>query len=554
MPVRRLRSIAFVALFLCACAAEADTVLWGSSADPHAAAGLYTIAAGDGAAVPVGPGSAGGVSALALDPQSGTLYGILGSACDGATLVTVDQDTGALTVIGVLQGSGFDGTPGPHCRGGADALAFGRDGTLYAGGWNGGTKGGKLLTVDKATGAVIASRPTEALKKGKEPVKITGLATAPDGRLWTSHGGAAAAVLHTVDPQTGRFTSRLKLSDENAAVTGLAFGPDGTLYGAVKDGKKLASIETDGKHRGKVRIVGRFGDGVRIAGLQLLGVRVLASDCTAARGGCNPTDGQALVLPDTLAIPPDATITQHTLFITDPRVASGRCGKDPLVLFEDDPRIPDLIIPEYLCGSPDFVVLRTRSDLLLTQGTVIATNEPEAFFADALPCATPITGDPQQQDVMVWQPTDSADIEEGHALELTFECGSSRGRTRGLSWYVVGLHIDFGLDWSTQPDAVRQAFVDLTSVKFHGLVQAVVNAKGVLPKKYFKKLLESVTRASEAHEQGRYHLASREMANFIHLVERACFEPSNFNHHGNVEMRAHNVRFMLDEKVIGIMP
>src|SRR5690606_26946997 len=391
-------------------------------------------------------------------------------------------------------------------------------------------------------------------KKAKEPAEITGLATAPAGRVWTSRGGAAAPLLLPVDPQTGPFTSRLQLSDDNPAGTGLTFGPCGSRYGTGKTGTKLASIETDGKHGGKVRIVGRCGDGVRIAGLRLLGVRVLASDCTAARGGCNPTGGQALVLPDTLAIPPDATITQHTLFITDPRVASGRCGKDPLVLFEDDPRIPDLIIPEYLCGSPDFVVLRTRSDLLLTQGTVIATNEPEAFFADALPCATPITGDPQQQDVMVWQPTDSADIEEGHALELTFECGSSRGRTRGLSWYVVGLHIDFGLDWSTQPDAVRQAFVDLTSVKFHGLVQAVVNAKGVLPKKYFKKLLESVTRASEAHEQGRYHLASREMANFIHLVERACFEPSNFNHHGIVELRAHHFRFRLDEKVFGIVP
>jgi outer membrane protein assembly factor BamB len=554
MPSRFMRLTVLAASLSCSLAAEADTVLWGSSPGPQDVAALYTIDAGDGKAVPVGAGAAsGGVSALALDPFEGTLYGILGGKCDGAVLVTIDQETGALTEIGVLQGEGFDGTPGSGCSGGAEALTFGHDGTLYAGGWNGGTPGGKLLTIDKTTGAVLANKPTDVLHGNDQPAHLAALATAPDGTLWAAHGYTPGA-LHTIDPDTGGFTSRLKLSDSGATVFGLAFGPDGTLYAAVKDGRKLASIETDGSRKGKVRTIGHFGNGLRIGGLELAGVEVAASDCTAANGGCNPTGGQNIEIPDDAEIPPDATLTQNRVIVTDPRVASGRCGKDPLVLFGEDPSIPDLIIPEYLCGSPDFAVLRTRSDVIITQDTVIATNEPEAFFENALRCESPIVGDPQQQDVMVWQPSDSADIEEGHALELTFECGSSRGRTKGLSWYVVGLHIDFGLDWSTQPDAVRQAFVDLTAVKIDGLVRAIENACKVLPKKEFKQLLDVAEKVKRLFRRGDYHAASREMETLIQLAERASFAPSDFNHGGNVVMRAHNVKFTLDEKVIGLLP
>jgi hypothetical protein len=533
-------------------AAEADTVLWGSSS-ANPAGSLFRIDSATGAATLVGASGFGGeISALAVDPQTSTLYGILGNGCDGAKLITLDQETGAATVIGIIQGAGFDGTPGPHCSGGADALAFGNDGTLYAGAWNGGTPGGKLLTVDKSTAAVLANKPTDILYGEHTPAHIAGLATAPDGTLWASHADKPG-VLHTIDPATGHFTSRLDLFDCDDIILGLEFGADGTLYGSLHDARKLVSINTSGPHAGKVDFIGPFGNGVRISGLALLGVEVDATECTAEQGGCNPTGGQNIELPQNFEVPAGATITQKRLLITDPRVASGRCGRDPLVLFADDPDIADLIIPEYLCGSPDFVILKTESDLDFLIGTLITTNQPENFFANALSCDTPIVGDPQQQDVMVWQPTDSADIEEGHALELTFECGSSRGRTKGLSWYVVGMHIDFGQDWETNPQAVRQAFIDLTDVKFHGLVRAIVNAKSVLPRRDFNKLLVSATFAHLLHKLRLYQLASRELGVVLHLIDRAEFEPSEFNHHGNVEMRAHNVKFTLDEKVIALL-
>lgn len=90
-------------------------------------------------------------------------------------------------------------------------------------------------------------------------------------------------------------------------------------------------------------------------------------------------------------------------------------------------------------------------------------------------------------------------------------------------------------------------------MKFHGLLRAVVNARSVLPRRDFNKLFVTAAFANLLHEFGLYHLAAREMTVVIQRAERARFAPIDFNHGGNVEMRAYNVKFMLDEKVIGLM-
>ncbi len=70
-------------------------------------------------------------------------------------------------------------------------------------------------------------------------------------------------------------------------------------------------------------------------------ITVPASDCTAAAGGCNPTGGQQIVLPEGFVVPPDATITQTAVPQVDPRVVNGRCdGVTPLSLFDGDLIIP----------------------------------------------------------------------------------------------------------------------------------------------------------------------------------------------------------------------
>lgn len=599
MNVLVLKSVAVSSLALTvSLPAAADTVLWGSSSEGPDPGSLFRVDTGTGKAELVGSSGLGDrIGDVAIDPQSGTLYGLLGSACTGATLVTIDQDTGSATIVGDIEGAGFSASgesrddnrnvgkskeqstysnknhnksknkgkdkgnknkdKGRHhdvdeCLGGADALAFGPDGTLYVGGWKGGSPGGKILTVDKSSGAVLKNRPAESVQG--TPAHLAGLATAPDGRIWASHGDKLKGKLHTIDPGTGSFTSAVHLTDKHAVISDLAFDDAGVLYGASFDAGKLVTITTSGRHAGKIRVIGSFGYGSKIAGLGLLGVEVLAADCGIEQGGCNPTGGQTLELPASFSAPADATIVQTKLLLTDPRVAAKTCGKEPLVLFDDDPAVPDLIIPEYLCGSPQFVVLRTQSNLFIQQGTLITTNEPGAFFDDPLSCDSPITGDPQQQDVMVWQTTDSSEVEEGHALELTFECGSSRGRTRGLSYFVVGMHIDFGVSWDKNPWQVKAAFVDLTDVKLHYLTLALVNARPSLNKRDYAKLLTVAGLARIAFKFRLYEIASHELTLFIKLLEGTKFAAgSDFNHHGNLEMRSYNAKFMIDEKIIGLM-
>jgi hypothetical protein len=539
---------------------EADTVLWGSSSEGTNPGSIFRIDATTGAATLVGPnGFPNKVSDVAVDPQTGVLFGILGSACTGARLVTIDQDSGLATLVGIIKGKNFDGTDasgggtnsGSGCPGGSDALTFGLDGTLYAGGWNGGTSGGKLLTVDKESGAVLGNKATH------NGAHIAGLATAPDGTIWVSRGNNTAGKIHTIDPANGQFTSTIALSDRNAVVSDLAFDDDGKLFGSMPNSGKLVTIKTSGSYAGKISTVGYFGNNEKISGLTLLGIEVDAASC-AEPDGCE-LDGQTLQLPEGFVPPQNATITQKRLRFTDPRVSSGRCGKDPLVLFGDDPNVPDLIIPEYLCGSgPDseFVVLITDSDLFFESGSLIVTNEPGEFFANPLSCDTPIPSgaDPQQQDVMVWQTTDSSQLAEGHALELTFECGSSRGRTKGLSYFVVGMHIDFGKDWNVKPHAVRQAFIDLTNTKLHGLTSAILDARSVLPRKDFNKMVVTIGLARLAFAFRWYEVASQKIEILIKLHDQSHYAPNDpDNNSGNVEMRAYNAKFMIDAKIIDLM-
>jgi hypothetical protein len=277
-------------------------------------------------------------------------------------------------------------------------------------------------------------------------------------------------------------------------------------------------------------------------------VTVPADDCTVTAGGCNPTGLHEIILPDGFVPPPGATITQTAVPFVDPRAdANGRCdGQTPLVLFDGD-----LIIPPYLCGSPEFQVLVTEANFTITEGTIFNTVFPELFVSNGFDCNVPIVGDPQRQSAFVWQPSDSGDVIEGSAIELTNDCGSSRGRTRRFSFFIAGLHIDFGLDFDANPEVVTQAFADLTLSKYDSLVTAVVNARPALKRRDFFKLYALSRIARRLHARGRFNTSNRLLQLFVQRVERAQFQTNTgFNHEGNLLSRADNIRFLLEEFIL----
>ncbi len=116
-------------------------ILYAARGGSSTTSDLYTIDPATAVPTTVGPiGYA--LTALAFHPITGVLYGATtnNSADDPRSLVTVDPDTGAATLIGELDPGGDN----------ASDIAFASDGTLYA--WT--AFDGQLATIDLTTGVM----------------------------------------------------------------------------------------------------------------------------------------------------------------------------------------------------------------------------------------------------------------------------------------------------------------------------------------------------------------------------------------------------------------
>jgi hypothetical protein len=282
-------------------------------------------------------------------------------------------------------------------------------------------------------------------------------------------------------------------------------------------------------------------------------VPINAADC-ATPGGCETTTGQTLTLPATP--PAGATIGVKTYTFTDD---PSRCGKTPLSLFDGA-----LVIPSYLCGSPQFLVVKTEPNFDVPSGTVEIENDTADIFPanTANECASPITGDPKHQAVVVWQATDSSEMHEknfpttsgylpgiGYAGEFTDGCGSSRGSVRGGSYHVIGMHIGF---LSDEPAFVFGGYVALTSYKFQLLrvaIDAAKNANAITQGKYNE--LKGTADAAAGQFGSAHYAASLNLLKVLdQKLQKITITPQPFNHEGDLEMRTRNLIFMIQAKVL----
>jgi hypothetical protein len=174
----------------------------------------------------VGPTHGGDCGSLALSPH-GTLYSMCGPLFGAQQLATIDQKTGRAHLFGVR-------VPGLAVM----AMAFGRNGTLYAVGdcnpapvtfecTPGPAAYNSLYKVNVRTGAFTRIGPTGA------PQFFMDLTVDSHGTMLgvttTLNPSAVPAVLYRINPATGTATKLLNLTGSNS-VMGLAFGRDGKLY------------------------------------------------------------------------------------------------------------------------------------------------------------------------------------------------------------------------------------------------------------------------------------------------------------------------------------
>ena len=300
--------------------------------------------------------------------------------------------------------------------------------------------------------------------------------------------------------------------------------------------------------------------------------------CLEGGPGCETTSGQTMTLPP-VDLQQGSSIGVRTYeYEDDP----ARCGASPLVLFGGtDPR-PDLIIPPYLCGSPRFMVVEVDTEGFdIDQGTILVENEPLAALPGNLyECTGPIVEpevpdlDPQHRDVVAWQATDHTAMLEnelgatvnsvfaGALGEFTFECGSSRGKIKSASYYVIGLHIDFGPGFELETNAAgnHAMFVALTRYKLMLLHESVLESRPALSSSFFGRLAYSGLKllsktALRLHDRGKYEAALVAVRLLLLTAENIAYAPvPGENYNGEHVMRASNIQFMYEEKVIPFAP
>jgi hypothetical protein len=195
-------------------------LLYGTDGAGNNPSNLYILNPSNGGVVrTVGP-IGFGVTGLAIDPTTGTLYGTTGRNTGPGTgpnpvsLITINRTTGAGTFVGKLR---------PNNEGAAD-ITFTSDGTLY--GWlEPGTD--DLVTINKATGAATIVGDSGLNTYG------SGLAANASGVLYFA-GEGEQGPLRTVDRNTGATTQVATLNGPNGApgISALAFDAAGTLYGS----------------------------------------------------------------------------------------------------------------------------------------------------------------------------------------------------------------------------------------------------------------------------------------------------------------------------------
>lgn len=291
---------------------------------------------------------------------------------------------------------------------------------------------------------------------------------------------------------------------------------------------------------------------------------VPAESCAFGSGGCNPTGAQIFSLPATAKIDPGATLSARVTTIHDD---PARCGKDPLTLFGGA-----VVIPPYLCGHPDFLVIETH-----TEGVQVLTGaiEVENLTEDALPnnlygCtafrqnpAGQFDFDPSHRDVVGWQSQDPQQMLEtsrgtgrfrGTVTEVTYGCGSSRGKVLSGSYQFVGLRIHPGPGNELadgNPGGNHQSFIDLVGYKLSVLQASLLASKSALPKLQYEALNERLDGAVSAHKNRDYRRALLKIQLFLKAVNQSTYKPiAGVNFNGEHLMRGSNIEFMYAEKIL----
>lgn len=279
---------------------------------------------------------------------------------------------------------------------------------------------------------------------------------------------------------------------------------------------------------------------------------VAASSCLESAGGC---DILGRVLKHDVRAPTalGAVIEEPCIVQTDPRIAQfGTCTGHTLVASNVCAGLPDVVIPDSLCGSSGttgagFALINTTTTTALNDQTDLVVNE--AFSNDVLPdpfnpnCPTTVIG---------WAPKPGeGSVPEGNVLlDVTGGCGSSIGISRGLSIWAVGLALNEealpGADTTTK-------LVNYSAIKYDALLQTISSA--TIDDKLRRKLLNCIANSRSKFDRGRFPDAVTGLlaCDSLAVQNRSAFTGSTLNPNpfGDVRGRIANLYLTINTRLLG---
>ena len=296
-------------------------------------------------------------------------------------------------------------------------------------------------------------------------------------------------------------------------------------------------------------------------------VTVPADTCTADGPGCNPTGAQIFQLPPTAELAPGATLTARVTTIHDD---PSRCGNQPLTLFDGA-----VVIPPYLCGHPDFIVIETHTEGVevlerrdrgrepdrgsaAEQSLRLRPGAPEPGRRSSIPILRIATWSRGSRRIRsrCSKPRAAPAASSARSTEVTYACGSSRGKVLSGSYHFVGLRIHPGPGNELadgNPAGNHQSFIDLTRYKLAAAARFRRRAsKGALPKLRSPRAARAARWRDLRPRPRQLQAGALNIKLFLKAVEHVdatrTIAGENFN--GEHLMRGSNIEFMYAEKIL----
>ena len=284
---------------------------------------------------------------------------------------------------------------------------------------------------------------------------------------------------------------------------------------------------------------------------------VPASTCLASEGGCNLSNGLILHNITGLNSLP-GNVTESTCLVPqDPRIVQyGSCTGHSLPVAQVCPGFGTTVIPPQLCGGAGksgsgFVLVNTIAEGVDALSGILVDSEAVAEQLGGAPPACPET-------VAAWGPRSGSAVEgtvpEGtDIVELTGACGSSKGVSRGLSIYGVGLKLNPG---ALPGDSLPEKMKIFTEKKFETLFEAIAAGNMTL-----KERIE--VNACVAISQGLFTFnkaacAARTIvecdAQVAANVGNFSGSPSDPNVYGDIRGRLANLYLTINTRILGNEP